>query len=72
MNSKSATIGLDNMTVGIEKAAQIVGLSERRLAELAKNQKVPAAKPGKSWVFVPDDVIGYDGWADEARRLLGG
>ena len=44
-------------TMEIEEAAQFVKLHPVTLSEMARLGEVPAAKPGKKWVFIDVDLI---------------
>jgi excisionase family DNA binding protein len=43
-------------TFGLEEAAAFVGLHPHTLEEKARNGEVPAAKPGKRWIFIDIDL----------------
>ena len=46
-------------TLSLEEAAEILGLHPETLRQKAKTGEVPAAKPGKRWVFYHPDLIAY-------------
>ena len=48
------------MTLGLQQAADFLGLHPSTLQERARAGKIPgAAKPGKRWVFVEDGLVAY-------------
>ena len=44
---------------GLKQAAQFLQMSPAALRVKAKSGKIPAAKLGKSWVFLEDDLVAY-------------
>jgi excisionase family DNA binding protein len=46
-------------TMGIEEAAAFLRVHRITLYRMAKRGEVPAAKPGKEWVFIDVDLIGW-------------
>ncbi|WP_369680943.1 helix-turn-helix domain-containing protein [Acidithiobacillus thiooxidans] len=46
-------------TLDLEAAAQFLHLSKEELRRRAKAGQVPAAKPGKRWVFLEDALADY-------------
>jgi hypothetical protein len=46
-------------TLDLEQAAQFIKLHPEELRRRAKAGLVPAAKPGKCWVFFKDDLVSY-------------
>jgi excisionase family DNA binding protein len=46
-------------TLNIQEAATFLKCSEDTVGELAHAGEIPAAKVGRSWVFVDEDLIGY-------------
>lgn len=47
------------LTFGLQEAAAFLQMSPAALREKAKSGRVPAAKPGKCWVFLEDDLVAY-------------
>ncbi|MCH7552867.1 MAG: helix-turn-helix domain-containing protein [Chloroflexi bacterium] len=45
--------------MGLKEAAKFMCMSPCALREKAKSGLIPAAKPGKSWVFLEDDLVAY-------------
>jgi len=46
-------------TLNLEQAARFLHLSPGTLRERAACGEVPAAKPGRRWVFLRDDLVAY-------------
>jgi hypothetical protein len=46
-------------SLGLKQAAQFLQMSPAALREKAKSGQIPAAKPGKRWVFLEDDLVAY-------------
>ena len=46
-------------TLDLQQAATFLHMNPETLRERAKAGLVPAAKPGKCWVFVEDDLVAY-------------
>lgn len=46
-------------TVGLKDGAQLIGVSPSTMRELAAAGKIPGAKPGRAWVFIREDLLGY-------------
>lgn len=49
----------NNVTFDLHEAAQFLRMSPEVLRRKAKSGKIPAAKPGKRWVFLRDDLVDY-------------
>lgn len=47
------------ITLSIEEAAEILFMSPAALGQLARTGKIKAAKPGKRWVFLENDLVAY-------------
>ncbi|MEH6625425.1 MAG: helix-turn-helix domain-containing protein [Motiliproteus sp.] len=47
------------ITYGLEDAAQFLHMSTAALGSLARSAKIKAAKPGKRWVFLEEDLVAY-------------
>lgn len=45
------------ITMGIKEAAALLMVHEVTLYKMAERGEVPAAKPGKKWVFIDVDLI---------------
>lgn len=46
-------------TLSLSAAAAFLHMSEAALGHLARSGKVKAAKPGKRWVFLKEDLVAY-------------
>jgi hypothetical protein len=46
-------------TLDLDQAAEFLHVSARILRGRAARGEVPGAKPGKSWVFLEDDLVCY-------------
>jgi len=46
-------------TFDLKQAAQFLQMSPATLGEKARSGQIPAAKPGKSWVFLEDDLVTF-------------
>ena len=46
-------------TLGLKQAAVFLHMSASSVQKKAKAGLIPAAKPGKNWVFVQDDLVAY-------------
>jgi len=46
-------------SLDLKQAAQFLQMSPATLRTKAKSGQIPAAKPGKSWVFLEDDLVTY-------------
>jgi helix-turn-helix protein len=46
-------------TLDLQAAAQFLHMSSEELRQRAKAGKVPAAKVGRRWVFLEDDLAAY-------------
>jgi len=51
--------GADMRTFTLKEAAQVLKMHPEELRRRAKSGKVPAAKPGKQWVFLEEDLQNY-------------
>lgn len=58
-------------TLTLQEAAEVLKLHPVTVAEWAAAGRIPAAKLGRRWVFVRDDLIGYVR-ANYRRRALQG
>ncbi|MGN7612824.1 helix-turn-helix domain-containing protein [Magnetococcales bacterium HHB-1] len=47
------------MFLTLKEAAEELRCSKNTLAELARAGEVPAAKIGRGWIFVPDDLTNW-------------
>jgi excisionase family DNA binding protein len=45
--------------LSVEEAAKLVGMKPQALRGKARSGLIPAAKPGKEWVFIKEDLIEY-------------
>lgn len=43
----------------LEEAAQFLKMSSGGLRRLATSKKIPAAKPGRGWCFLEEDLVNY-------------
>ncbi|WP_218814707.1 helix-turn-helix domain-containing protein [Rickettsiella endosymbiont of Dermanyssus gallinae] len=46
-------------TFNLEEAAQFLKMSPGGLRRLAASKKIPAAKPGRGWCFLEEDLVNY-------------
>jgi excisionase family DNA binding protein len=46
-------------TLLLEEAAEFLKMHPEELRRRAKLGQIPAAKPGKQWVFIQEDLVGY-------------
>ena len=46
-------------SMGLQEAAAFLHLSPSTLRNKVKSGLIPAAKPGKKWVFLEDDLVVY-------------
>jgi excisionase family DNA binding protein len=46
-------------TLNLEEAAAFLHMNPETLRERAKAGVIPAAKPGKCWVFLEEDLVAY-------------
>jgi len=46
-------------TILLNEASELLGIHPQTLLKLARAGDVPAAKPGKRWVFIKEDLIDY-------------
>ena len=46
-------------TFNLEEAAKFLKMSSGGLRRLAANKKISAAKPGRSWCFLEEDLVNY-------------
>jgi len=46
-------------TLDLKQAAEFLCMSSAALRVKAKSGQIPAAKPGKCWVFLEDDLVAY-------------
>lgn len=46
-------------TFNLEEAAQFLKMNPEGLRRLAASKKLPAAKPGKCWCFLEEDLVNY-------------
>ncbi|WP_218814174.1 helix-turn-helix domain-containing protein [Rickettsiella endosymbiont of Dermanyssus gallinae] len=46
-------------TFDLEEAAQFLKMNPEGLRRLVANGKIPAAKPGKRWCFLEEDLANY-------------
>jgi excisionase family DNA binding protein len=63
-------------TLDLDQAAKLLHLHPDTLQQRAKAGDIPAAKPGKRWVFVEDDLLDwlrgqYVGKNGEGKRCSG-
>ncbi len=47
------------ITFDLSGAAEFLHMSKSALRQKAKAGEIPGAKPGKKWVFLPDDLVTY-------------
>ena len=59
-------------TLTLQEAAQVLKLHPVTVAERASDGRIPAAKIGRRWVFVEDDLIAYVRAHYKRRALQGG
>jgi excisionase family DNA binding protein len=61
---------VETMTIG--EAAKFLHLNRETLRRLAQSGKIPAAKPGKKWVFIKADIADWlrSQYPQERRTLL--
>ena len=45
--------------IELNEAADLLKISPETLRRKAQTGEVPAAKPGKQWIFIPEDLITY-------------
>ena len=45
--------------IELNEAAILLKMSPETLRRKAQTGEVPAAKPGKQWIFIPDDLFSY-------------
>ena len=46
-------------TLNLVEAAEFLKMHPQTVRRLAKEGKIPAAKPGKHWCFIEDDLAAY-------------
>jgi len=46
-------------TLNLQQAADFLKMSPEGVRRLAVSQKIPAAKPGKCWCFLEEDLVSY-------------
>jgi excisionase family DNA binding protein len=46
-------------TMNLEEAAAFLKLHPTTLSEMARRKEVPCAKPGKRYVFIKEDLVGW-------------
>jgi excisionase family DNA binding protein len=46
-------------TLTLREAAQLLNLHPVTVQERARAGEIPGAKPGKSWVFIEEDLVSY-------------
>jgi excisionase family DNA binding protein len=46
-------------TLNLEQAAELLKLHPQTVLQRARSGEIPAAKPGKCWVFIEDDLINW-------------
>lgn len=54
-------------TLTADEVADLLKLKRKTVVEKAKNGSIPALKPGRSWVFIQQDV--YDWMRAESHKL---
>ena len=54
-------------TLTADEVAGLLKLKRKTVIEKAKRGNIPALKPGKSWVFIKDDI--YDWMRAESHQL---
>jgi|TARA_R100000329_G_C7461546_1_gene162555 excisionase family DNA binding protein len=59
-------------TMSIHEAAKFLHLNHETLRRLAQSGKIPAAKPGKKWVFIKADLADWlrSQYSQSRRTLL--
>jgi excisionase family DNA binding protein len=58
-------------TMGIQEASEFVRVHPVTLSRLAHSGEVPAAKPGKEWVFIDIDLIAWLRSHYQSQTLIG-
>ena len=58
-------------TLGINEASKLLRLHPVTLSRRAKSGEIPAAKLGKEWVFILDDLLEYIRVKYKTRALQG-
>jgi len=62
-------------SLSLNQAASFLQMSPSTLRDKVKSGLVPAAKPGKRWVFLEDDLVTFirslyaGGWANTVKWL---
>ncbi|MEO8717901.1 MAG: helix-turn-helix domain-containing protein [Burkholderiales bacterium] len=46
-------------TLNVREAAELLNLHPVTVQERARAGEIPGAKPGKAWVFIEEDLVGY-------------
>jgi excisionase family DNA binding protein len=46
-------------TFNLEEAAEFLHLHPDTLQQMAKHGEIPAAKPGKRWIFIEEDLVDW-------------
>ncbi|MBU2802677.1 helix-turn-helix domain-containing protein [Acidithiobacillus caldus] len=46
-------------TFNLEEASEFLHLHPDTLQQMAKHGEIPAAKPGKRWVFIEEDLVDW-------------
>lgn len=59
-------------TLTLQEAAEVLKLHPVTVAERAADGRIPAAKLGRRWVFIEDDLIDYVRAHYKRRALQGG
>jgi excisionase family DNA binding protein len=54
-----ADIAVHMRTLNLKQAAAFLHMHPNTVQERAKAGTIPAAKPGKLWVFIEDDLVSY-------------
>ncbi|MEQ8955870.1 MAG: helix-turn-helix domain-containing protein [Gammaproteobacteria bacterium] len=64
---------MQNETLNLEQAARFLHLSENELRQRARTGRIKAAKPGKRWVFLKNDLVEYlEALYASARQVVSG
>lgn len=56
-------------TLNTEECAKLLSVSKSHLERLARSKEIPAMKPGRSWVFIEEDVLEW--MRSKYRRKIG-
>lgn len=56
------------MTLDLQQAAELLKLHPQTVLQCARSGDIPAAKPGKCWVFIEEDLIDWLRSLYNARR----